>query len=127
MCQCGPHAKHFSLIGIFMRLLVAERFSTAGLLFPPKYLCRTILVTLYSTVWHLGDPVFDGVTQTGFERRDNVFFYFSYIYKLLVPVRLLLFPLLSYLLLWVGIVGRDLRHDWVSSTLSQHSIVYFFQ
>ena len=68
MCQCGLHAVHnlddalpwpyryyilhnWSDIDTLMRLLTAEPRSTAGLLFNCLYLCGTILVTLYSTVW----------------------------------------------------------------------------
>ena len=40
-----------SHIGTLMRLLAAERRSTAGLLLTCQYLCGTILVTPYSMVW----------------------------------------------------------------------------
>ena len=40
----------WSHIGLRMHLLAAEPRSTAGLLFPSRYLSRTILVTLCSTV-----------------------------------------------------------------------------
>ena len=52
LCRCGSHATLWSHIGtLIMRLLAAERSSIAGLLFHCQYLCRTTLVTPYSTVF----------------------------------------------------------------------------
>ena len=51
MCRWGLHAALWSYIGTLMRLLAAEPCSTAGFLFPCRYLYGTILVTHYSMVW----------------------------------------------------------------------------
>ena len=55
MCRCASHTVLWSHIGILMHLLAAEPHSTAGLLFPFKYLCGTIFVTPYSKEWHWRD------------------------------------------------------------------------
>ena len=52
LCQSVSHAAFWWHIGILMRLLAAETRSTAGLLFPSRYLCGTILLTLYSMLWN---------------------------------------------------------------------------
>ena len=49
MCQYELHAVLW-YIDILMRLLSAEPRRTAGLLFTSKYLCKRILLTLYSMV-----------------------------------------------------------------------------
>ena len=51
MCQCGLHTLLLSHIRALMLLLTAEPHSTAGFLFPGQYLCRMILVTMYSMVF----------------------------------------------------------------------------
>ena len=51
ICQClYMHAVLTSDIGMLMRLLAAGPYSTAVLLFPSQYLCRTILIIVYSMV-----------------------------------------------------------------------------
>ena len=49
--QCLLHAVPRSHIGMLMRLLAAERRSTAGLLFISLCFCETILQTKNSAVW----------------------------------------------------------------------------
>ena len=51
MCQCGLHAVLWSHIGILLRILPAEPYSTEGPLFPSQCLCGTILLTLYTMAW----------------------------------------------------------------------------
>ena len=50
MCQWGLHVVLFSHIGILMRLLAAEPYSTAGLLFPSQCLSGMILLPLCTMV-----------------------------------------------------------------------------
>ena len=51
ICQRGLHAVLSSHIGTVMHRFTAEPCSTAGLLFPSRCPCGTILLTPYSMVW----------------------------------------------------------------------------
>ena len=67
MCQWGLHVVHWSHIGILMRLLAAEPYSTAGLLFPSQCLSGMILRILCSMLWdwrvsRAGSILFIGLT-----------------------------------------------------------------
>ena len=105
MCQCGLHAVLWSHIGTLMHRLAAEPCSRAGLLFPSRCPCGTILLAPYSMVldWRVS-------------RAGPMLFYWP---KMLYPFYnlLLFFPsLLSVyrLVLW----GWGLLTDRVYITLS---------
>ena len=50
--QCGLHTVLWYTVGILMRLLAAQPRGDAGPLFSSQRTCRTILLPLYSMVWH---------------------------------------------------------------------------
>ena len=50
VCRCVLHGMQWSHIGTLMPLLAAEPRSSAYLLLPSQYLCRTFLVNPYSMV-----------------------------------------------------------------------------
>ena len=90
--------------------------------------CRMTFITLSVSLWNdLANPVFDGVGLAGFKSRQGQCFFIILSCSIPTVCSLLLFFLLSFFSLLVGIVGlRSSDCQGANITLSQLSTVDIF-